>query len=144
MTVSDVFNELTDTDSVTVTVSDLDRFKPPTAGAGPDQSVDTGTTVLLDGSGSVSNSNSGADLTHAWVQTEGIAVTLSDPTDPAPTFVGPVVDGASTIEFELLVVDGFNGLAGSDSVRITVNHVDNNVAPGFLPAVSHSGEALSV
>lgn len=144
VTVTDDFNQLTDTDAVAVTVSDLDRYKPPTADAGPDQSVVTGTTVHLDGSASVSNSNAGADLSHAWVQTGGIGVTLSDPTDPAPTFVGPEVEGASTLEFELLVVDGFNDLSGSDSVLVTVNHIDNDVDPGFLPAVAHGGEIIGL
>ena len=50
LTVSDGTDSATDT--VTVTVSPVVANQPPTANAGTDQSVTSGTTVTLDGSGS--------------------------------------------------------------------------------------------
>tara|TARA_Y100000310_G_scaffold342527_1_gene446174 strand:- start:19546 stop:20688 length:1143 start_codon:yes stop_codon:yes gene_type:complete len=85
----------------------------PTANAGPDQNVDTGTLVTLDGTGS---SDPDTDpLTYSWTQTAGTAVTLSDNTAAQPTFTPPS-DGTYT--FELVVNDGtVNSTA--DAVTIT-------------------------
>ncbi|MFH1139714.1 MAG: S8 family serine peptidase [Pseudomonadota bacterium] len=139
LTVTDNFSNLTATDGVTVVVANSDRFKPPTADAGLDQDVATGTTTRLDGSTSTSNSGSGASLSHVWTQTKGVVVTLSDPNSAAPTFVAPAVDGSSVLVFQLTVVDTYNQLASSDEVRVTVSHIDSGVDPGFLPAASHEG-----
>jgi large repetitive protein len=67
----------TTSDPVTTTV-----YRLPVANAGPDQSVDQGTLVMLNGSGST-----GVNLTYAWTAPAGI--TLSDPTAANPTFYAP-------------------------------------------------------
>ena len=144
VTVTDDYNGLTDTDSVTITVNDQDRYKPPTADAGPDQSVDTGATVQIDGSASTSNSGSSEPLEYEWSQTRGVAVTLSAPDVAVPTFVAPQADGSTELGFELRVVDTYNDLAARDSVVVTVNHIDNNVEEGFLPAAANGGEICGV
>lgn len=78
--------------------------QPPTADAGPDQTVNESQTVSLNGS----NSNDPDDgiASYFWTQTVGIAVTLSDPAAKQPTFTAPDVgpDGAA-LTFELTVVD---------------------------------------
>jgi subtilisin family serine protease len=144
LTVRDAGNDLTDTDTVVISVSDVDYDRPPTADAGSDQSVDTGITVTLDGTGAVSNSNTGMGLSHAWLQTAGEEVTLSDPRSVSPYFVSPAVDGASELTFELIVVDGYNNRSGSDDVLITVTHIDNDVDPDFLPVRAWDGQIVGM
>lgn len=87
----------------------------PTANAGPDQSVGTGSLVTLDGSGS--SDPNGDALTYSWTQTSGAAVTLSDNTVASPTFTAPGSSG--TLVFSLTVSDG--SLTSTDEVTITVS-----------------------
>ncbi|GAB4527823.1 MAG: hypothetical protein Fur0018_13670 [Anaerolineales bacterium] len=91
---------------------------PPMANAGPDQNVEIGTAVTLDGSGS-SDPDGNTPLTYGWTQTGGPAVTLSDATAVNPTFTAPNVSDVLT--FTLTVTDSL-GLAGTpDTVVITAS-----------------------
>ncbi len=91
---------------------------PPVANAGPDQTIDGGSLVSLDGSGS--SDLDGDALSFAWTQTGGTTVTLSDPTAVKPTFLAPVPKGELT--FDLTVSDGSESSA-ADAVTITIpNH----------------------
>lgn len=102
------------------------NVEPPVANAGGNQTVNEGDTVTLDGSASYDPD--GRIVSYLWTQTGGSNVTLSDPTDPQPTFVTPPVDaGGAELAFQLLVKDG-GGLQSTDEVLITV--IDNNIA-GF-------------
>jgi hypothetical protein len=108
----------TDTTVVNVTWLNID----PTANAGPDQTVDEGVTVTLDGSKS-SDPDPGA-LTYRWTQTAGPSVTFSDPTSSQPTFTSPNVglDGAS-LTFRLTVTDS-GGAQATDSCIVNVTWVN--------------------
>ncbi len=77
--------------------------EPPVADAGFDQMV-SGGTVLLDGSGSYDNDD-GTSVYH-WTQSQGVPVTLSDPTAMKPLFTAPEAgsDGA-LLTFRLTVSD---------------------------------------
>ncbi|MBW2059720.1 MAG: hypothetical protein JRJ26_19715, partial [Deltaproteobacteria bacterium] len=75
------------TDTCVVNVTSVNV--PPTADAGPDQTVNEGATVVLDGSGS-SDSDDGI-ASYLWEQIGGTPVTLSDPATARPTFVTPPV-----------------------------------------------------
>ena len=103
------------TDTVDITIVAVEENIPPTADAGPDQTVNAGDTVTLDGSGS-SDPDDDA-LTFSWTQTDGTDVTLTGDDTANPTFTAP--DGAETLTFELTVDDG-NGGTDTDTVNVTV------------------------
>jgi len=91
---------------------------PPTADAGPDQGVNEGETVTLDGSNS-SDADDGI-ASYLWTQTGGSPVTLSDPTAIKPTFVTlPVNVNPTTLTFQLTVEDN-GGLQSSDKVSVAI------------------------
>ncbi|RLB59327.1 MAG: hypothetical protein DRI34_02130, partial [Deltaproteobacteria bacterium] len=94
---------------------------PPVADAGPDQDVESGALVQLDGSQSYSPG--GLPLQYSWSQSSGPAVTLSDSHASAPTFTAPPVSGSAALVFSLLVSDG--GQDASDSVTVTVWNCDD-------------------
>src|SRR3989442_1596441 len=91
-------------DSPSDTVLIDTQNSPPTANAGPDQTVFVGATVQLDGSGS---SDVDHDfLTFRWSffsRPSGSNATLSDPTAPSPSFI---VDLPGQYVVQLIVNDG--------------------------------------
>jgi hypothetical protein len=112
-------------DTVMVDVENVNHT--PIANAGPDQTVDELTLVILDGTGS--SDPDGDDLTYSWVQTDGPAVTLSDSTSATPCFTAPDVccGVIAYLEFELIVNDGIDDSDLPDSVTISVR--DTNAPP---------------
>ena len=93
----------------------------PTANAGPDLPVASGTApVTLDGTGS-SDPDAGQTLTYAWTAPAG--VTLSDPTAASPTFTAPTLaagDADAVLTFSLIVTDNLGLASVADEVTITV------------------------
>jgi hypothetical protein len=87
----------------------------PKAKAGSDQTVNEGSTVALDGSGSTGATS------YSWTQLTGPSVTLTGGSTASPSFTAP--DGPATLTFRLTATNA----AGSttDDVQVTVN----NVAP---------------
>ncbi len=112
---------------------------PPTAEAGPAQTVGSGATVNLDGSGSDAN-DPGQTLSYAWSQNSGPAVTLQNETTATPSFTAPtLVAGAAdaTIVLQLVVNDGVENSA-PDTVTITVT------APPNTPPTANAGTPQTV
>jgi hypothetical protein len=97
--------------------------QPPVADAGPNQTVNEGTTVTLDGT--ESDDFDGMIVSYEWTQTGGPLVTLSDSTEVIPTFVTPPVDAdRATLEFQLTVMDN-GGLETTSVVTVEIN--DNGI-----------------
>jgi acetyl esterase/lipase len=109
------------TDFVADQVLDPLGYFALTADAGGPYSVDEGSTVALDGSGSRSGS-AGDGLSYAWSP----AARVDEPTSATPTLRG-VDDGTETVE---LAVTNRHGIAD----RATAEVVTRNVAPTIADA----------
>ncbi len=95
----------------------------PAANAGPDQSVNEGALVYLDGSGSIDSD--GDVLSYHWTQTGGASVTLSDPASVNPEFETFFVDPAGeSLTFQLTVTDLY-GLKSTDTCIVNILWVNN-------------------
>lgn len=92
--------------------------EPPSASAGPDQTVGEGVSVVLDG-GSSTDPDDGISA-FQWTQTSGPLVVLSDAQSDSPSFKAPDVgpEGA-TLGFQLTVKD-FGELKSQDSCIVNV------------------------
>ena len=113
LTVSD--GALTGTDEITVLVSSEGNVAP-VADAGPPQTVAVGTTVMLDGGGSLDAD--GDPLSYRWSvgNNPGESVALSDSTAVSPDFI-PTLLG--TYVFGLIVDDG-QSASFIDTTTVTV------------------------
>ena len=118
--------------NVTITVTGSSN-QAPVANAGAAQTVSTGSSVQLDGSGS--SDPNGDPLTYTWTQTGGTPVTLSSSTAQKPTFTAP--SNAGTLTFRLVVRDGQVNSSPSN-VTITVTGSSNQ------PPVANAGAAQTV
>lgn len=105
-------------DEFIATVSEMPN-QPPTANAGPDQSVAAGVLVQLSASGS--SDNDGTIVGYKWRETTNSGVVLSSTAAENISFTSPVSDTAQTVTLELIVTDD----GGLDSAPV---YVDFNVA----------------
>ena len=98
--------------------------QPPIADAGPNQTVNEGQLVGLDGSNSLDSDDGIAS--YAWVQTSGPQATLSNPNGQQSTFTAPDVNsGGDSLTFELTVSD-HNGLQSKDSCVVNVTWLNES------------------
>jgi ELWxxDGT repeat protein len=121
----------------------------PVAEAGPDQTVDEGADVSLDGT--ASSDPNGDPLSYQWEQIGGPTVALSDPTTAQPGFVAPTVpSGGTTLTFRLTVSDGTH-TSPADTVNITVKNVnqapvadagDDQMVQEGSPVTLHGGDSF--
>lgn len=92
------------------------------ADAGKDQSVESGATVLLNGSGSTPDAD-GEIKQYQWDQMEGQQAALSDNKSVKPTFTAPIVTEEETLVFRLTTIEQGGYVSPwetSDTVSITV------------------------
>jgi len=138
LTVVDFFgNQATDVCTVNVTWQN----EPPIANAGNDQTVDEGTTVLLDGSSSLDIDDGIA--AYLWTQTGGLTVNLLNPETPNPIFTAPNVDSDGlSLAFDLTVTDA-GGLQHTDACIVNITWQNEPptavVTPDYLET---TGETL--
>jgi hypothetical protein len=115
---------------VTVTVEHVNH--PPIADAGLDQTVNEGSQVTLNGTGSTDPD--GDPLSYHWQQTGVASLTLENANTATPTFTAPAVGpGGATLVFQLTVSDNMGGSA-SDAVIITVQDVNDPPAGNLARA----------
>lgn len=106
-------------------------FNPLRADAGPDQSVNEGVFVTLDGS--ASSIPPGGPPYYHWTQLAGVAVSL-DQADPVhPTFTAPYLNENDTLTFQLIVGNGADcdqpDVECSDPDTVDVTVIDINSPP---------------
>jgi hypothetical protein len=96
--------------------------QPPTADAGPDQTVDEGVTVTLSGLNSTDPDDGIAS--YFWEQTDGPAVDLSNASSAESSFLAPDIgtEGQS-LTFKLTVTDN-GGLPSSDFCVINISWIN--------------------
>jgi len=134
---------VSDSTATTITVQAQPTNQPPNADAGDDQTVDEGSTVTLDASGS--DDPDGDGLSYSWSVTDdaNTGVTLSDASSETPTFTAPDVDGDQTLSFQVQVSDGET--TDTDTVEVTVQDTDDgDQPPAAGVTVSQSAQAASV
>ncbi len=102
----------------------------PIANAGPDQTVDEGVIVTLDGTGS--SATNGGTLEFEWTQIAGPIVSVDDGTTAVPSFMAPFVAMNQTLTFQLVVREGTNE-SEPDTVDVTVKQVNS-------PPVADAGD----
>lgn len=114
LTVTDPYGGV-DIDTIKLTV--MPRNQGPTADAGPDQSVEKGDEVTLQGDGFDPD---GDPLIYRWSQIDGPVVEIDDPDRQNPTFdTSTISRSTGTLRFQLTVTDGYGGIA-RDSVVVKV------------------------
>jgi hypothetical protein len=140
LTVKDV-KGLQSTDTCIVNVATAKQAATvATANAGPDQTVNEGTTVTLSGSDSIAPNN-GA-LSYLWQQIDGPAAALSEPNSPQPAFAAPQAgSGALSMKFRLTVTNKY-GLKSTDTCFVNVTLADG--APQAVAGPTETAMAGSV
>ena len=137
LTVDDGTVEVSDTLQVTVTDS---PNSPPTVNAGPDQEIDEGSTVTLNGNATDADDDS---LTYSWRQTSGLpAVDLRGASTPSPTFTAPAVASDTVFIFEMTVYDGSE--RSTDTVEVTIRDIPD--IPYFVTTwrTGAAGESITI
>ena len=127
-----VLANMSNGDSATVTLT-YPVNVAPVADAGDNQTVASGATVTLDGSGSTDSDAGDSIASYLWSQVSGPTVALSSTTVVSPTFTAPTVaPGAQAISlvFRLIVTDTQGASSPASTVTITVQ------APAFPGGVT--------
>mgnify|MGYP005831002733 CR=1 FL=1 len=112
----------------TVTITVLNSAPVPVADAGPDQEVEQGSAVTLNGSGSQNATK------YSWIQTAGPAVTLNSANTATPSFMFP--KAFEPVTFELSAT----GPGGTAKDTVTISTVPDNISVIRAELRSRKGE----
>ena len=115
-------------------ISVSDPNGPPTADAGPDRTVQGGSTVRLSGN---ATDPDGDTLTYLWTHDSILNITLADATSLSTTFTAPAVHANTTITFTLTASDA--AASTTDSVSITITPA---AAPPAIPTNLRAAPAI--
>ena len=88
---------------------------PPSINAGPDQTVQEGSTVTLNGTAS---GQDGGQLTYSWSHDSALDISLANADSLSPAFTAPQVSANTTVTFTLTADDGTD--THSDTVTVTI------------------------
>ena len=88
---------------------------PPSINAGPDQTVQEGSTVTLNGTAS---DQDGDQLTYSWSHDSALDISLANADSLSPAFTAPQVSANTTVTFTLTADDGTD--THSDTVTVTI------------------------
>ncbi len=113
---------------------------PPTAEAGPHQTVLTNASVTLDGRGSYDD-DPDQPLSYGWVQTGGPEVTLSASTAVSPTFTAPA--SRTVLTFTLTVTDSLGLPSTPDEVVVTVQEPSMVTHLHATPITAEVGQTIT-
>jgi len=113
--------------------------QPPTANAGPDQSVAAATQFTLDGTGS--QDTDGTIIEYRWTQTAGDTVTLDLENPARPTATSPSKTTAQRLTFQLVTVDDENVVSSPSLVNIDVAAVVQNDVLNIIDKISFTFES---
>jgi hypothetical protein len=111
------------------------------ADAGNDRTVSEGTSVILNGSNSVSNQS--VILSYAWKQIPNPNFTIGSANTMIWSFIAPNVSTDTTLTFELVVTDD-RGITSTDEININVRDGNNtqneiNLNDGILADETQNG-----
>ena len=113
--------------------------QPPTANAGPDQSVAAATQFTLDGTGS--QDTDGTIVEWRWTQTAGDTVTLNLDDPARPTATSPSKTTAQRLTFQLITVDDEDAVSSPSLVNIDVAAVVQNDVLNIIDKISFTFES---
>jgi len=91
----------------------------PSADAGLDQRVLSGSSVTLNATASTDMDGNDTIKAYQWIQTKGQSVTIEDDNTSTPTFKAPSVDSKEILSFQVKVTDK-DGLSSISTVNIIV------------------------
>ncbi len=109
------------------------------ADAGSDQLVNSGDTVVLDGS--KSSSDAGKSLTYSWSQVKGMEVKLENADTAKASFVAPSVEAEERLLFKLRVAEEGTRSSSTDYVAVTVKPSTNPPVDTTPPVITLNGES---